>query len=143
MLSGRKLVVQVNSAKRAQTVKKKIDKRLGPLAVLQERVTTTAEQLLEERKQRSPAADVEPGSPRQQVELPKEVQAAMQQEMQSWVYKKLPILGGRTPMEAVADPDGREIVESLLLDWERRDRQPPFPGQIRIDVAAIRRQLNL
>jgi hypothetical protein len=32
-----------------------------------------------------------------------------------WVDAQLPILGNRTPMEAVKDVDGREIVESLVI----------------------------
>jgi hypothetical protein len=36
----------------------------------------------------------------------------------------LPILGNRTPMDAVKDPDGREIVESLVIQAERFGRNP-------------------
>ena len=43
----------------------------------------------------------------------------------------------------VADPDGREIVEGLLLDWERRFEGPQPPGSFCPDVNAVRRLLNL
>jgi hypothetical protein len=33
-------------------------------------------------------------------------------------------LGNRTPMDAVKDPDGREIVESLVIQAERNGRSP-------------------
>jgi hypothetical protein len=39
-----------------------------------------------------------------------------------WVNKPLPILGGPTPIDAVRDPDGREIVESLVIQAERNGR---------------------
>ena len=37
-----------------------------------------------------------------------------------WVDTPLPMLGNRTPMEAVKEPDVREIVESLVIQAERR-----------------------
>jgi hypothetical protein len=54
------------------------------------------------------------------LEVRKQIQEKVQKQVEAWAYQKIPILGGRTPMQAVHDPDGREIVESLLLDWERR-----------------------
>jgi hypothetical protein len=41
-----------------------------------------------------------------------------------WVSQPLPILGNRTPMGAVEDSDGREIVESLVIQAERNGRSP-------------------
>jgi hypothetical protein len=41
-----------------------------------------------------------------------------------WVDEPLPILGNRTPLDAVKDPDGREIVESLVIQGERFSRNP-------------------
>ncbi len=52
------------------------------------------------------------------------------------------ILGGRTPLQAVKEPDGREIVESLLIGFER-GADETFPGAIRPDISVLRRLLNL
>jgi hypothetical protein len=41
-----------------------------------------------------------------------------------WVEQPLPILGNRTPMEAVKDSDGREIVESLVIQAEGSGGSP-------------------
>jgi len=41
-----------------------------------------------------------------------------------WVNQPIPILGNLTPMEAVKDPDGREIVESIVIQAERDGRSP-------------------
>jgi hypothetical protein len=43
---------------------------------------------------------------------------------QNEYLQPLPILGNLTPMDAVKDPDGREIVESLVLQGERLGRSP-------------------
>lgn len=48
------------------------------------------------------------------------LQGRVQKEVEAWVHKKLPVLGGRTPLQAVNDPDGREIVQSLLIGWGNR-----------------------
>ena len=67
----------------------------------------------------------------------------MQKQVENWVYQEIPALGGRAPIEAVADPDGKEIVEGLLLDWERQNERPASPGTIRPDINAVRRLLKL
>jgi len=69
-------------------------------------------------------------------------QEMVQKQVESWVHEKVPVLGGRTPMQAVRDPDGKEIVESLLRDWEQDDRGA-YAGSIRPDINAVRRLLNL
>ena len=50
---------------------------------------------------------------------------------------------GRTPLEAIKDPDGKEIVESLLLGWERQNETIADPQVFRPDIDAIRRLLKL
>ena len=50
---------------------------------------------------------------------------------------------GARRREAVRDPDGKEMVEALLLDWERRDERDVSPNQIRPDISVLRRLLNL
>jgi hypothetical protein len=77
-------------------------------------------------------------------ETSKHLQAMLQKQMENWVHEKIPALGGRTPMQAVRDPDGKEMVEALLLQWERQDEQGVVsPNQICPDIGALRRLLNL
>jgi antitoxin Xre/MbcA/ParS-like protein len=76
-------------------------------------------------------------------EVKQQLQAALQKQVEGWVHQKIPALGGRTPVEAVRDPDGKEAVEALLLQWERHDEKDISPNQIRPDISAIRRLLNL
>jgi hypothetical protein len=78
----------------------------------------------------------------QEPEVRKQLQEAVQKQLESWVHQKIPALGGRTPLEAVKDPDGREIVEALLLDFERKESREN-PDVILPDVSALRRILNL
>jgi hypothetical protein len=53
-----------------------------------------------------------------------------------------PILGNRTPMEAVKDSDGREIVESLVIQGERFSRNPTTPTDEEV-LRRLRERLGL
>ena len=135
-ISGRSLAVDVNSAKRAKEIREEIEHRLGMLAVPLGTRVETAEEMMEKAKQKEAAG---PGHQKDEdPELIRLTQELLQRESEAWVHKQIPILGGRTPKEAVADPDGREIVESLLMGWER-----DYQGSIRPDIDAVRRLLNL
>ena len=72
----------------------------------------------------------------------KEIAIQMQKEVEAWVHKKVPALGGKTPMQAVKTPDGREMVEALLVGWERQSEKMG-PGIYRPDINAVRRLLKL
>ncbi|PYT75012.1 MAG: hypothetical protein DMG42_09615, partial [Acidobacteria bacterium] len=71
------------------------------------------------------------------------LQEIIQKQAEDWVNHKVPALGGRTPLQAVRDPDGREIVESLLLDFERHAVDGGYQAGIRPDFDVVRRLLNL
>jgi hypothetical protein len=76
-------------------------------------------------------------------EVRQRMQETMQKDVENWIYQEIPALGGRTPIEAVRDPDGKEAVEALLLQWERNDEKEISPNQVRGDISALRRLLNL
>ena len=148
-ISDQRLIAEVNSWKRAQRLRKEIEKRLGSPAVHE---STTAQTVEEMRKNRPPEEAGEAALRKAEMEAllsdpraRKFMQATMQKQIEGWVREKIPVLGGRTPIEAVRDPDGKEAVEALLLQWERRDEDQKHvsPNQIRPDLSAIRRLLNL
>jgi hypothetical protein len=76
-------------------------------------------------------------------EARRRIQEMIQKQVEDWVHQKIPALRGRTPLQAMGDPDGREIVESLLLDWERRTNQGAYQPGIRPDFEAVRKLLDL
>jgi Protein of unknown function (DUF2384) len=71
------------------------------------------------------------------------IQEMIQKQVEDWIHQKIPVLGGRTPLQAVRDPDGREIVESLLWDWERHTHEGVCQPGIRPDFNAVRKLLSL
>lgn len=146
-LSGSSLVVEVNSANRARKIREEIEKRLGILARHQSTRSQTPEEMLAEKGRRNakPEGSGRNGTsePQFDPEVWQQIQAQMQEEVETWIHRKLPVLGGRTPVQAIKVPDGREIVEGLLLEWERSAERPAGPGTVLPDVAAMRRLLNL
>jgi hypothetical protein len=146
-ISGRSLVVDVNSEKRAAKIRQEIERRLGILVTHQKTVTQRPEAAPEKAKHRQTAkrsvSQPKSEEPSADPAFTAEMQAEIQRQAENWIFQKVPLLGGRTPLEAIADPDGKEIVESLLLGWERQNETMTDPGVFRPDINAIRRLLQL
>jgi hypothetical protein len=107
-------------------------------------VTQSPEAMLGKRERGSAAPTRASGvAPSPIPEMDEQVRAAFQQQVENWIYQKVPMLGGRTPLEAVGDADGKEIVESLLLDWERTNETISDPQVFRPDIDGLRRLLKL
>ena len=144
-ISGHTLVVDVNSENRAKRIRKEIEKRLGLHATHLSTTTETIEldptKLSTKGQSAIPKAGA--GIPPLTPEMQKEFAAYVQEQVEAWIHQNVPALGGRTPLEAVGDPDGREMVEALLLGWERHFEGPAAPGSIKPDIDAVRRLLNL
>jgi hypothetical protein len=145
-ISQGRLIAEVNSENRAKRMRKEIEKRLGTLATHESTLAQTLEQLRKNTPQDAEEAkrhDAEMEALLADPEARRLMQATMQKQVESWVHQKIPALGGRTPFEAVRDPDGKEMVEALLLNWERRDQRNVSPNQIHPDISALRRLLKL
>jgi hypothetical protein len=143
-ISGRSVVVNVNSEKRAARIRHEIEQRLGILVVHEKTVTQSPEAMLSKRERgRAAPRRTSGAAPAPIPEMDEQVQAAFQHQVENWIYQKVPLLGGRTPLEAVGDADGKEIVESLLLDWERRNETITDPQVFRPDINGLRRLLRL
>jgi hypothetical protein len=67
----------------------------------------------------------------------------LRQHAEEWIDTKIPALRVRTPRQAVADADGREMVEGLLKEWERRNQDSNDPVMRSFDVNTVRRKLGL
>ena len=146
-ISGRTLVVEANSANRAGKIRQEIEKRLGLHATHLSTTSQTPEAMLKKSKEngrgKAERRDAEADDPLLDPEMKREFEAQVQRQVEGWIHQKIPALGGRTPLQAVADPDGREIVEAVLLGWERHYEKPGAPGMFRPDVDAVRRLLKL
>jgi hypothetical protein len=146
-ISENSLVAETNSENRAKRLRKEIEKRLGLGAIRESTTTQTMEELQnslpKEEKEAAAASDDELEALMRDPELRRQMQKALQKQVEGWVHEKIPALGGRTPIEAIRDPDGKEMVEALLVNWERLEKKEYAPNQIRPDISALRRLLNL
>ncbi|HUE81592.1 MAG TPA: SEC-C metal-binding domain-containing protein [Pyrinomonadaceae bacterium] len=146
-IEGEKLIVEVNSEKRSETIRTEIAKRLGNHAVLQDSVSESVEEKF---------AQIEDGveSPEQQQEreeqeafsaLP-EVQALLKEmarkHWKKWLNEPVPVLMGKTPRQAAKSVAGRERLEALLIDFERRAAEMDKPA-FAPDVTELRKQLGM
>jgi hypothetical protein len=146
-ISHHSLNAEVNSENRAMRLRAEVEQRLGASAIHQSTVAQTADEMLA----KSPKRDRTRAKIDEEIvddilrdpKVRKQIQEKVQKQVEAWAYEKIPALGGRTPMQAVRDPDGREIVESLLLDWERRADDGVYQPGIRPDFNAVRKLLKL
>jgi hypothetical protein len=122
-IEGRKLTVEVNSAARAKSIRALIERSLGEGA----RYRRTRKQPLEAVVPPMPAGPGVRMAPRsaeerelmQHPEVRAQLEAFQRRHYESWPEIPLPALNGLTPLEAVKDEDGREMVEALLSQFER------------------------
>jgi hypothetical protein len=145
-ISEGRVIAEVNSESRAKRLRKEIEKRLGAMVTHESTLAQTLEQMRKNTPVDAEEAELhkaEMEAMSADPEARKFLQATMQKQVESWVHEKIPALGGCTPLEAVRDPDGKEMVEALLLGWERRDAADVSPNQIRPVIGVIRRLLNL
>jgi hypothetical protein len=137
-IKARRLVAEVNSARRAQEFKRLVEERLGADARLRADRIESVEKMLAERNRLGPENSVRETESAELAALP-EVQARVQEMMaehfERWVSDKIPALDGQTPLEAVRDPDGREKVMALIMEAERNARRMNPP----VDPAILRR----
>ncbi|MGZ8403661.1 MAG: hypothetical protein ACXWVR_10465, partial [Rhodoplanes sp.] len=130
-IDGRRLNAEVNSEARADAIRKKIETALGEdVRYLASEIQSPEKMLADLRAAGGVRGGTASGKSDRLAEIP-EVRAKISEMMaahwEHWVDQPLPILGNRTPMEAVKDPDGREIVESLVIQGERLARSPNLP----------------
>ncbi len=128
-IHGGTLTIQTNSDNRAKTIREMVESRLAGSIRFRSDTTTTQKEFAAKAKikGRSGSGPNESlsGSPQ---EVSQEIREAMkeflQKEILQWAHANLPMLGGKTPLEAVQTEDGRDLVESLLLDMEQREISP-------------------
>ncbi|MCC7079826.1 MAG: SEC-C domain-containing protein [Burkholderiales bacterium] len=130
-IDGARLTAEVNSEARADAAAKEIEAALGEGAQFRVTQIQSMEKMLSDaRTARAAAGGIDKAQHNELAELP-EVRAKVAEMMaahwERWVDQPIPMLGGRTPIDAVRDRDGREVVESLVIQGERQGRamNPP------------------
>ncbi len=130
-IEGRTLTVQTNSDERARTIRGIIEERLSGETRLIKDEILPAKDLAAGKipdtfgmKKGMQTAPLDP-------ETRKAIQEASRKHfiegVQQWPHRPIPLLEGKTPLEAVQTEEGREMVESLLLVYEQRSLASKMP----------------
>ena len=77
-----------------------------------------------------------------QPEVQAQIDEYLRQHYRDWINQKIPLLKNKTPLQAVKTQDGKEMVEALLMEFERRGQHttPPLDPAI---IAELRERLGL
>ena len=146
-LSDTSLLVEVNSEKRSKLVQSEIEKRLGKHTTLLNIDITPGKALMKkaeeeaEKRGQKGEPDIE-DSPPVSPEMVEFMKRKMEEHWKSWPDMPVPALKGMTPRQASKSPIGRELLESLLLDFETRSasRKDKIND---VDVDKLRRELGM
>ncbi len=137
--------VEVNSEKRSKRIQKEIQKRLGNDAVLLRIEIETQEQLMKK-------VDELPSEPKEETfherlmrespEAREYIKTMMEEHWKNWLDSPIPALRNMTPRKAAKHPEGRELLESLLLDFETHNLAHDDEYS-KVDTAKLRRELGM
>jgi hypothetical protein len=131
VIEARRLIAEVNSANRAETLRREIDSRLGRMAHFKVDEIQDVKSMLSEPDERrhGKKRSAEHDELMQKPEVREHLSEIIGRHWDGWIDQKIPALGGKTPREAVKSSDGREAVEALLKDAERDRGQDPFTAE--------------
>jgi len=142
-IDGGTLTAEVNSEKRANKFKAQAKKLLGPNARYRTTVIESPEAML---TRGAPGMTAPQRAEQEAIESNPDVQAEMAKFLEAhydhWLNDRIPALGNKTPHQAVKTPEGREMVEALLVQFERDMREQKMPGNEAL-IRSLRLRLNL
>jgi hypothetical protein len=105
----------------------KMEKRLGTYATHQSTTTQTPDEMLAKAPKQINAEakkdDEFVEALLRNPEARRRIQEMIQKQVEDWVRQKIPALGSRTPLQAISNPDGREIVEFAAPGLGAPDRR--------------------
>jgi hypothetical protein len=129
-LEGRRMIAEVSSNERAAALRAIVAQALGAKARYRMAEVQSAEKMLASARERAATNPVTDDDAAQTPEFAAVVAQVTARFYEEWPTQKIPMLGGRTPLQAVKTRDGREMVEALVRDIERRPGLPgPAPDQ--------------
>jgi hypothetical protein len=134
-IDGNRIFGAVNSAERAARLRDIVEARCPQARHLGTDVETLEEAMARQSAEGEPPKSAEAESLVRNPEVQDQIRAIMAKHYEDWVHQAIPALGGLSPMEAVREKAGREKVEALVAQIERRGRSMSPP----LDEAIIRR----
>jgi len=138
VIEENRLTIEVNSQERAESIKRKITRRLGRRAVLRNAVIESMDGIMDQMQQIS-APEQPDEDLMNRPEVQEMVREMAEKYWKEWMDTPVPALNDQTPREAAGNERGRELLEALLLQFENHGQPQPFDP----DWDALRRELGL
>jgi hypothetical protein len=145
-LDGHRLIGEVNSAERAEMLRREIDRRLGRDARFKADEIQSLQAVL--NKESAGASSGDASREYQELMEQPEARALMENMLRThwehWIDEPIPALQGKTPREAARTAHGREAVEALLQSIERSPGADPLTAEVNLrEARKVRKLLGL
>jgi len=145
-IEGKLLTVNVNSEKRAKKFHAIMEKRIPKARYKTTAIESPQAMVNRQKSQKETQRSIQREKEQEALANSPEVQAHLSEMMKShyreWIKMKIPVLGGKTPLQAVKKSDGREMVEALIVDIELKSKQIGSPLDPAI-IMELRKNLRL
>ena len=142
-IDGPKLVVNVNSAKRAEQFETLLKTRLDGRYKAKPCVIESIEHGLKNQPPSSAAGRSEQDDLMRHPEVQAKIAQMMKAHWDDWVNQPVPALGDQTPIEATKTKSGREKLGALLTQFEIDAERRPQPGAGPELFQEIRKKLGM
>ena len=143
-LTEDRLKFSVNSSERMESLQRKLKHRLGKSLELVSHDRSTLEdefiKLEQLPKEELESRRAEQEQLMQEPEVREKIQQMAKQHWENWYSEPIPALEGMTPVDASKSKKGRQLLESLLDDY---NSYPPNTNLFAPDLDEIRRRLGL
>ncbi len=140
VIAGKRMRVESNSARRADSLRASLVSHLGGLVKHRLRDETSQDELfrlVESMPNRERDIRVPPPTE----EMTAIMKALKERHMSAWPDMEIPALGGLTPREAAKRPRSRADLELLLREMEMQEAR--LPEGERFDVSGLRETLGM
>ena len=144
LIEKNQLIINVNSEKRAELIKRKIKTLLGNQAKYKTTKIQSAESLLDKSESPIPRKTGKANEDLTKIpEVKKMLDQQLSEHWQNWLSDKLPALNYKSPEEMVKDKYGREKVKALLNQFELNDENVPDHLKQKKFINQARKKLGL
>lgn len=117
-VDGRSLTASVNSRRRAQRLRREIEKRLKGRVMFLRTVEESIDAMMAQAR-----AQPQPEPPPEAPEYAEQLAAINERHWADWLDMNVPALGNQTPREAARTDDGRRRLAALLDEFEWRAQE--------------------
>lgn len=139
-----RLILETNSINRAEKGKQLLHKYLGKSIEFQSTLLETPEQKLKSAPKDFNNNDNAQAKLLESLEVQKQLKKMAKTHWKNWLDEEIPALGHQAPREAVKTKDGRERLEALLLDYEKRDIHAKDAQKFfKVDINYLKKELGL